>query len=148
MQTPRKGEQKMRERESPLTLLTCSGLSNTGRLTTQVAIQLQRRYPDLFEEHITAKQLILDQEQILRGIENVVVVDGCSDGCAAKKLQDAGYEPYLHVIATDHGVVKKGMEEVQYLEIACVTSAVIELLRGYGRTRGCDPLENISDDTP
>jgi hypothetical protein len=42
------------------TLLTCSGVSNTGRLTTQVASVLVRRDPDRFECHLTAKQATRD----------------------------------------------------------------------------------------
>ena len=42
----------------------------------------------------------------------VIVIDGCTDCCAKKKLSSSRLAPDCHIIATDLGIVKNGMGEV------------------------------------
>ena len=53
--------------ESPLILITCSGVSNTGKLTAQVGGILAQKEPDLFEGHLHAKQSTRDMETVING---------------------------------------------------------------------------------
>lgn len=43
------------EYEKPLILITCPGVSKTGKIRTQVAGFLAHKEPDLFEEHLHVK---------------------------------------------------------------------------------------------
>ncbi|MGZ4901973.1 MAG: putative zinc-binding protein, partial [Halobacteriota archaeon] len=69
-------------------LLTCSGVSHTGRLTTSTGTWLRYRHPKLITRHLqlTALKRPLDEE--LRDEENLVAVDGC-EACCIKKRMDA-----------------------------------------------------------
>jgi uncharacterized metal-binding protein len=112
-----------------IVLVTCSGISNTGKLTTQVALSLMQRQPGRFHwTHVKKSATLLEEE--CRGGEVVVIIDGCNDCCAGKKCAGAGLDPHFHIIATDLGVEKNGMADVQYREIEQVLAAVQGALSG------------------
>lgn len=115
--------------DSDTTLVTCSGLSNTGKLTTKVSETLHRRYPDLIECFLTARSDTKKLQDVLTHAESIVVIDGCSDCCGRKKLKEHGYDPDIHIIATECGIVKNGMEDPRFDEIELLTSIVREKLR-------------------
>jgi uncharacterized metal-binding protein len=104
-------------------LITCSGLSNTGRLTTQVAMILVSRSHGAIawvqahkEEQIFAAAMT-DADQI-------IVIDGCDDHCAAKKCALGGINPDHHIVVTGLGVKKDGMADVQWGDVEKVLAAV------------------------
>jgi uncharacterized metal-binding protein len=105
-------------------LITCSGISNTGRLTTQAARVLLQRRPGLYV-WMQAKQSAETLETGIGDADGVIVIDRCGDCCAKKKLSSSRISPDLHFIATELGVAKKGMGEVQYDEIENVVCAVL-----------------------
>ncbi|NYT06274.1 MAG: hypothetical protein GKC04_07930, partial [Methanomicrobiales archaeon] len=43
--------------------------------------------------------------------------------CGKKKLQALGIEPELHLVATDCGIAKRGMEDPDYAEIDRLAAA-------------------------
>jgi len=114
--------------ERPLILVTCSGVSNTGKLTAQVAGILAHKEPDLFEGHLHAKQSTHDMEAVIND-GNVVVIDGCGDRCAAKKLKSLCITPHIHIIATEEGIDKNGMADPKFEEIETLIAAVRRELR-------------------
>ena len=108
-----------------VTLITCSGRSNVGRLTTAVGQQLLMRRPSR-TEWIRAQagpDAIADAAD---DADLVVVLDGCEDCCGSKKAAEAGVEPSVHLKAIDLGIVKDGRAEVKYSEIETVIQAVLE----------------------
>lgn len=106
-------------------LVTCSGISNTGKLTTQAAQTLLRRKPGQYV-WMHAKQSAATLEAEVGDADKVIVIDGCSDCCANKKLSAAGLAPHVHIITTEIGIVKNGMAEVRFDEIEKVVRAVME----------------------
>ena len=66
----------------------------------------------------------------IRDADRVVVIDGCHDCCATKKLAGTTVSPHCHIIATDLGIEKNGMVDVQYAEIEQVVAAVHTTLSG------------------
>jgi uncharacterized metal-binding protein len=104
-------------------LVTCSGVSNTGKLTTQAAQTLMQRWPGRYQwTHVKKSAASLGEE--VRGAECIVVIEGCHDCCASKKLAGTSATPGCHIIATDLGIEKNGMADVQFPEIEQVVSAV------------------------
>ena len=59
-------------------------------------------------------------------ISSLVVLDGCTDCCATKKLTAVGLVPDIHIIATELGIEKKGMGDVRYDEIEKVVREVMD----------------------
>jgi len=89
-------------------LVTCSGVSNVGKLTTQAAQVLLQR--------TTGQYIWMHARQSTTSLQLEI---GDAD-----ELRIA---PDHHIIATELGVEKKGMGEVQYDEIEIVVRAVMEI---------------------
>jgi len=107
-----------------IALVTCSGVSNTGKLTTQAAQVLLQRRPGRYV-WLHAKQSAATLEAEVRDADSVIVLDGCTDCCASKKLAATGIVPDITIIATGLGIGKNGMAEVQFHEIERVVTAVM-----------------------
>jgi uncharacterized metal-binding protein len=106
-------------------LVTCSGISNTGKLTTQAAMSLMQKWPGRYQwTHVKKSATSLEDE--VRNADRVIVIEGCHDCCATKKLAATTASPHCHIIATDLGIEKNGMADVQYHEIEMVVRAVVE----------------------
>jgi uncharacterized metal-binding protein len=111
------------------TLITCSGLSNTGRLTTQVATILMSRHPAA----VTWVKAHKGGQHIADAAEDadlVIVLEGCPDHCASKKMIDAGIKADIQLVATELGVEKNAMAEVQWNDIEKVLTAIEQKLNG------------------
>jgi uncharacterized metal-binding protein len=105
-------------------LVTCSGISNTGKLTTQAALLLMQRRPGLYV-WMHAKQSAATLDAEIGDAEQVIVIDGCTDCCAMKKLAKSCLTPHHHIIATELGIEKNGMADGKYDEIEKIVGAVI-----------------------
>jgi len=106
-----------------IVLVTCSGISSTGKLTTQAALALMQNWPGRYQwTHVKKSAASLEDE--VRDADRVVVIEGCHDCCAMKKLAGTMVSPSCHIIATDLGIEKNGMADVQYDEIERVVAAV------------------------
>ncbi len=107
-------------------LVTCSGISNTGKLTTQAAQVLLQRRPGRYV-WMHAKQSAATLETEIGDADELIVLEGCRDCCAMKKLSSSRIAPDHHIIATELGIEKKGMGEVQYDEIEKLVRAVMDI---------------------
>ena len=113
-----------------VTVITCFGISNTGKLTTQAGAALMRRYGGMVEACLAATRPTASLENAVRHADRVLVLDGCGDCCGKKKVQALGIEPHLHIVATDCGIEKNGMAEPRFDEIERLSAAVLEAIRG------------------
>jgi len=104
-------------------LVTCSGISNTGKLTTQAALALMQRRPGHYAR-VDAKQSAAMLEAELSYADRIIVIDGCRECCAMKKMPESPVVEPVHIIATDCGIEKNGMAEVQFQEIGILADAV------------------------
>jgi len=116
----------MTDDESHITLLTCSGISHTGRLTTMTGNSLRCRHPALISRHLQLTAMKRPLEEELSDNECLVAVDGCGECCAGKRLDAIGKVPHCHVIATEEGITKRGMEEARYYEIEVLSRVILE----------------------
>lgn len=114
----------MNKNASGVCLLTCSGISNTGKLTTQVSLRLMQRYPDQIDECFRCSPDNYLPED-LSGIQKLVILDGCEDHCAARKAARSGHNPDIHIVATDCGIHKSGMNDPTFTEI----DHIVEIVR-------------------
>jgi uncharacterized metal-binding protein len=121
----------MSRHAGPVVLVTCSGISNTGKCTDRAATLFRQMMPHLLEEHIAASSLPELSPEAIAGCREcrVMVVDGCGDGCAAKKAALCGLDVDIHVIATDHGIVKSGMDEPCFAAIDSLARLMARLCR-------------------
>lgn len=106
-------------------LVTCSGISNTGKLTTQAGMLLMQRKPGMFL-CMNCKQSAESLKMDAGSAERLIVLDGCTDCCATKKLTAAGLTADVHITATELGIEKNSMADVKYSEIETVVRAVLD----------------------
>jgi uncharacterized metal-binding protein len=112
-----------------VTVITCSGISNTGKLTTQAGAALMRRYGGMVEACLAATRPTASLEAAIRHADCILVLDGCGDCCGRKKVRALGVEPHLHLVVTDCGIEKNGMAEPRFDEIEHLSAAVLEAIR-------------------
>jgi uncharacterized metal-binding protein len=109
-------------------LITCSGVSNTGRLTTQTAHFLLSKDPGRII-WVPAQKSPEDLRDMAGNAEEVIILNGCTDCCATRKLQDTGFSDGSELTITDLGIKKNGMAEVRFSEIEIVAGAVIKIMQ-------------------
>ena len=110
-------------------LLTCSGISHTGQLTTMTGNSLRCRHPVLVTRHIKLTALKRPLEKELQEGEYLVAVDGCEECCARKRMDQMGKIPDAYIIATREGITKRGMEEPRYDEIEGLSRVIVRKIR-------------------
>jgi len=112
-----------------VTVVTCSGVSNTGKLTAQTGARLLQCSCGAVEGCIAATRPSASLEDAIRHADRILVLDGCGDCCGMKKVRALGVEPHLHIIATDCGIEKNGTAEPCFDEIERLAAAVLEAIR-------------------
>lgn len=98
----------MKDEDRPVLLLTCSGISYTGQLTTLAGRFIRSMYPALLSRHLVLTGLTRSLEEELDGDERLVVVDGCDQCCARKRVLLAGKVMDGHLVATAEGIASGG----------------------------------------
>lgn len=126
----------MNDNERPVLLLTCSGISHTGQLTTLTGNSLRCRHPVLVTRHLQLTALKRSLESELSHDACLIAVDGCDEGCAKKRMDLIGRIPDAYLVATREGITKRGMEEPRYDEIECLCQAVVRTIRDRWRKEG------------
>jgi len=110
-------------------LITCSGLSNNGRLTTQVATILMSRHPSDFT-WLKASTNLEKLSEAANDADLIIIIEGCSDHCASKKIIEMGIKGDFLLVATELGIEKNGMAEVQWSDVQKMLGAVKQQLTG------------------
>ena len=114
-------------KELPL-ILACSGGSNTGQLSNEVARALTvEGKAQMYCMAGLAGQVEPIIERI-RTAEKVVVVDGCAVACVKKAIELAGITEFAYVDLTEAGIEKTGDLEVQPEETATARAALEAVL--------------------
>jgi uncharacterized metal-binding protein len=115
--------------DRPVLLLTCSGISHTGQLTTMAGNSLRCRHPTLVTRHVRLTSLKRSLEKELTGDECLIAVDGCEECCAKKRMDLIGKIPDAYLVATQEGITKRGMEEPGYDEIEELSVIIMKTIR-------------------
>jgi len=98
-------------------IFACSGLSNTGKLTMQAASALAFRRPDMYRAAAAHKGVDAVEDAISEGFR-ILALDGCTDHCATKKLDEAGLKADVYMMVTELGIEKTRPSDVkpEYVE--------------------------------
>ena len=119
----------MDEDDLPVLLLTCSGISHTGQLTTMTGNSLRCRNPVLVTRHLQLTALKRPLEKEIQDGECLIAVDGCEECCAKKRMDMIGKTPDAYIVATREGIIKRGMEEPRYDEIDGLSRVIVRKIR-------------------
>lgn len=123
----------MNDEDRPVLLLTCSGISHTGQLTTVAGNSVRCRHPVLVTRHLRLTALKRSLERELEDGECLVAVDGCEECCVKKRMDLIGKIPDAYIVATREGITKRGMEEPRYDEIEGLSRVIMKNIRDDGR---------------
>lgn len=98
-------------------IFTCSGLSNTGKLTMLAASALSFRRPDVYRAAAAQKGIDAVEDAVSEGFR-ILALDGCTDRCATKKLDEAGMKADIYMMVTELGIEKTIPSDVkpEYIE--------------------------------
>jgi len=100
-------------------IFACSGASDTGKLTMQAASTLAFRRPDMYRTAAAHKGVDYVEDAISDGFR-ILALDGCTEYCATKKLNEAGLKADVQLMVTKLGIEKKFPPSVEYIEkIVC-----------------------------
>lgn len=110
-------------------ILACSGGSNVGQLSNQAAVELTREGVGKMFCLAGIGGQLSKFVQSAREVPEMVVIDGCSLGCAKACLDNAQVPMKTYVVLTDLGIEKNKDLNLNPLEIKKVKEAVRESLK-------------------
>ncbi|MFZ2500349.1 MAG: putative zinc-binding protein [Methanosarcina sp.] len=121
---PKETESTVGRRKNTL-IFACSGLSNTGKLTMQAASALAFRRPDMYRAAAAHKGVDAVEDAMSEGFR-ILALDGCTDHCATKKLDEAGMKADVYMMVTDLGIEKTRPSDVKPEHIDKIIRAIKE----------------------
>jgi len=121
---PKETESTVGRRKNTL-IFACSGLSNTGKLTIQAASALAFRRPDMYRAAAAHKGVDAVEDAMSEGFR-ILALDGCTDHCATKKLDEAGLKADVYMMVTDLGIEKTRPSDVKPEHIDKIIRAIKE----------------------
>ena len=109
-------------------ILACSGGSNVGQLSNQAAVELTREGVGKMFCLAGIGGQLSGFVQSAKDVPRMVVIDGCSLGCAKASLENAQVPMKNHVVLTDLGIEKNKDLNLKPEEVMKVKEAVKEAL--------------------
>ena len=109
-------------------VLACSGGSNVGQITNEVAISLDSSDAAKFSCLAGVGGGLSGFIESTKGAESVLVLGGCQVACGKACMERAGLDGYGHIIVTDLDIEKKHEFKNSPGEIAKVIAAAKEKL--------------------
>ena len=109
-------------------ILACSGGSNVGQLSNQAAVELTREGVGKMFCLAGIGGQLSGFVQSAKDVPRMVVIDGCSLGCAKASLENAQVPMKNHVVLTDLGIEKNNDLNLKPEEVMKVKEAVKEAL--------------------
>ena len=126
MNEPRKFTCECKAEE--ITLLPCSGGSNCGQITNQVAVSLDVQGIGRIYCLAGIGAHIDGMVESARGAKRIVALDGCQVACAKKAIEHAGLTVTDWVCVTDEGISKSHNLLLEQADIELITRRTRELL--------------------
>lgn len=87
-------------------VMTCAGASNVGQIANEAGKRLDAEGDANFACLAGVSGGISGIIASVKGVDKLLVIDGCPVACAKKTVDAAGISGYRHYIVTDTGVKK------------------------------------------
>jgi len=107
--TPKPGENKQAtccEAGQVNIALACSGGSNVGQITNEVAKRLDEAADAKFFCLAGVGGHVSGMVASVKGADKVLVLDGCPVGCAKRRADEARITGYEYIVVTELGIEK------------------------------------------
>ena len=102
--------------------LACSGGSNVGQITNEVAKRLWSEGLANFFCLAGVGGHVSGMVASVKGSDRVLVLDGCPVGCAKKCMDAAGLSGYEYIMVTDLGIAKEKTFDLAEAEVERVAA--------------------------
>lgn len=112
------------------TILACSGASNVGQITNEVAKKLDIEKQGRFFCLAGVGGHIGGMVTSVEGSDKVLVIDGCSVACAKLTMDEAGLNGYDYMVVTDLGIEKNHDFELDAADIDKTLETCRAMLNG------------------
>ena len=113
----------------PWFVLACSGGSNVGQMTNEIAKELNEAGDAKFFCLAGVGGHIDGMVEKVKGAEGVLVIDGCPVGCGKHCMDAADLTGYEHLVVTELGIEKEQGYDLKACDREKVLSAARQKLR-------------------
>jgi len=90
-----------------IAIANCSGRSNTGQMSVEIAKKLDNTLPYARISCLPAIFPELKPAEKFKEADAIVVIDGCNEACVLKTIEKAGFKPALRITPDDDYGVEK-----------------------------------------
>ncbi len=111
-----------------ITFLPCSGGSNCGQITNQVAVKLDEEEVGHIYCMVGIAAHIDGMVESARGAKRIVALDGCQVACARKAIEHAGLKVTDWICVTEEGIEKNHQFKLAPEEIDLIARRTKESL--------------------
>jgi uncharacterized metal-binding protein len=119
--------------EKKVTLVfPCSGASNVGQITNELALRMTREGAGAMSCLAGVGAHISGFEVSARDCDQLVVLDGCPQRCAAKVFEHVGIKPHVHLLLSDHDFKKRKGALVSQEEVDRALTLVLSKMKATG----------------
>lgn len=98
-------------------VMSCSGGSNVGQITNEVAKRLSLAGNAKFFCLAGMGGKVSGMIASVKGADRTLVLDGCPVACAKKCMENAGIESYDYLVVTELGIEKKPLKDMAESDI-------------------------------
>ena len=105
------------------TVLACSGGSNVGQITNEVAKRLDMKREAKFFCLAGVGGHVSGIVESAKGADRVLVLDGCAVGCAKRCVEEAGLSGCEYLVVTELGIEKTHSFDLAEDDMAKVLAA-------------------------
>lgn len=109
-------------------LFSCSGASNVGQLSNQLAIELTEKGVGKMMCAVGIGGQVTGLLRSAEGCDRIIAIDGCPLNCTKKALELSGLKVHRHILVTDLGISKNKDLRVKGPELADTLEKVLEIL--------------------
>ena len=109
-------------------LLPCSGGSNCGQITNQVAVNLDIEGVGRIYCLTGIGAHVDGMVEPARGAKRIVALDGCQVACAKKTIEHAGLTVTDWICVTEHGISKSHQLMMDFEEVELIAQRAKESL--------------------
>lgn len=109
-------------------LFSCSGASNVGQLSNQLAIELTENGVGKMMCAVGIGGQVAGLLRSAEGCDRIIAIDGCPLNCTKKTLELAGIGIDRHILITDLGIKKNKDLRVKGSEISDLLEKVSDIL--------------------
>jgi len=88
-------------------IFPCSGSSNVGQLTNELALRMTREGIGKMSCLAGVGAHVSGFVVSAKDCDQLVVLDGCPQRCAAKLFEHVGIRPHVYLLLTEHGFQKR-----------------------------------------